>query len=630
MKNYMAAIFAICLFANQVIAQTNQANQNNQIARTEQYQYHVDLTNVQDDKLTINLIVPKIKLQEKNSKDEIFFYLPKIVPGTYSIYDFGRFVSEFKAMDSVGKPLNVLKLDDNSWKIIGANKLYKITYKVEDTYDTQQKNFVFEPAGTNIEANENFVVNTHGFFGYLENMKRNSYQVTFTKPQGFFGSTSLLTTKSDEKTDLYTIPNYMELVDTPIMYSKPDTTVLNIGGAEILISVYSPNKVMDSKFVAQNIKEILEAQKEYLGGKLPIDRYAFIIYLFKGMSGSGAMGALEHSYSSLYFLPEMNPAALAQTIRDVAAHEFFHIVTPLSIHAEQIHDFDYINPQMSKHLWLYEGVVEYFAGHMQTKHNLTSIETYLDVLRNKLINAEGFSQTISFTEMSAKCLHEHKSQYGNVYEKGALIGLCLDIKLRQLSAGKYGLQNLMADLAKEYGKEKAFKDDELFDKIVQITGYSALKDFFSRYVAGAEPLPISEVLNSVGIKYEAKRKESKISLGGISIGTNNAGKVSVADISEMDELGEELGYQTGDVILKINKTEINSKNIVEFVDNFQKTAKVGDDLKIIVEREIGGKKKEIKLKGKVRENIRTSFHVLELNPNATTQQIELRKAWINQ
>lgn len=598
-----------------------------QIPRTDKYQYHIDLTDVKDDKLAVNLIVPKFK---KTDKDEIFFYLPKIVPGTYSIYDFGRFVSEFQATDSLGKVLNVLKLDDNSWKIIGANKLYKITYKVEDTYDTQQKNFVFEPAGTNIEANQNFVINTHGFFGYLENMKRNGYELTFTKPQGFFGSTSLKTAATDEKKDRYDVPNYMELVDSPLMYSKPDTTVLNIGGAEILISVYSPNKVMDSKFVAQNVKETLEAQKEYLGGKLPIDRYAFIIYLFSGMSGSGAMGALEHSYSSLYFLPEMNPTALAQTIRDVAAHEFFHIITPLNIHAEQIHDFDYINPQMSKHLWLYEGVVEYFAGHTQAKHGLMNLEEYLSVLRGKLVNAEGFLQDVPFTEMSEKCLDKYKSQYGNVYEKGALIGLCLDIKLRQLSGGKYGLQNLMADLSKEYGKEKAFKDAELFDKIVQITGFLELKDFFNRYVAGAEALPISELLKSVGISYSPKRKESKMSLGGISIGLTDDGKVTVADISEIDALGEELGYQTGDVILKINKTEVNSKNIMEFVEKYQKTAKVGDDLKIVVERIVNGKKKEIKLKGKVAENSRTEFHVLEINPEATPQQLTLRKAWVNQ
>jgi predicted metalloprotease with PDZ domain len=227
-------------------------------------------------------------------------------------------------------------------------------------------------------------------------------------------------------------------------------------------------------------------------------------------------------------------------------------------------------------------------------------------------------------------LVKYKDQYGNVYEKGALIGLCLDIKLRQLSKGNYGLTDLMADLAKEYGKEKAFKDDELFDKIVQITKFPELNEFFSRYVAGIEPLPVAELLTNVGITYLPKRRESKISFGGISIGINPDGKVMIADVSEVDELGEAMGYQTGDVILKINKTEINDKTITDFVANFQKNAKVGDDLKVVVAREIGGKRKEVKLKSKIIENVRTEFQVLEPNPKATPEQLALRKAWINQ
>jgi predicted metalloprotease with PDZ domain len=48
-------------------------------------------------------------------------------------------------------------------------------------------------------------------------------------------------------------------------------------------------------------------------------------------------------------------------MKDVVSHEFFHIVTPLTIHSKEIHYFDYNSPKMSEHLWMYEGVTEYFA-----------------------------------------------------------------------------------------------------------------------------------------------------------------------------------------------------------------------------------------------------------------------------
>jgi predicted metalloprotease with PDZ domain len=37
----------------------------------------------------------------------------------------------------------------------------------------------------------------------------------------------------------------------------------------------------------------------------------------------------------------------------------------LSIHSKEIQDFDYNDPKMSEHLWMYEGVTEYFANLFQ-------------------------------------------------------------------------------------------------------------------------------------------------------------------------------------------------------------------------------------------------------------------------
>jgi predicted metalloprotease with PDZ domain len=62
-------------------------------------------------------------------------------------------------------------------------------------------------------------------------------------------------------------------------------------------------------------------------------------------------------------LPELMPKEeLVKSMMDVVSHEFFHIVTPLSIHSKEIQDFDYNDPKMSEHLWMYEGVTEYFAN----------------------------------------------------------------------------------------------------------------------------------------------------------------------------------------------------------------------------------------------------------------------------
>ena len=42
-------------------------------------------------------------------KDSAEFHLPKIVPGTYRISDFGKFVHTFDAFDHLGNPLKHLR-----------------------------------------------------------------------------------------------------------------------------------------------------------------------------------------------------------------------------------------------------------------------------------------------------------------------------------------------------------------------------------------------------------------------------------------------------------------------------------------------------------------------------------------
>ncbi len=588
------------------------------------YQYSVDLTKVDNDKLEVTLINPKI------DTDEITFRLPKTVPGTYSTDDYGRYLSDFKAFDSKGNQLTANKLDVNSYTIKDAKKLHKISYKIDDTWDSPEikGTKIFEPTGSDIVANKEYSINTHCFFGYFDGMKQVPYQVTFTKPNGFYGATSMVAKSSTATTDVFEMNNYMDLVDAPILYTQPDTTVLKIGGADILVSVYSPNKMANSKEIAANINTLLNAQKEYLGGKLPIKKYAFLIVLSDSKTMT-SFGALEHSYSSFYYLPEGTSEALSQTIKDVASHEFFHIVTPLNIHSEEIGNFDYNNPKMSKHLWMYEGLTEYAAGHMQAKYELITLSKYLDMLRQKITTMKSMKDNLPFTEMSANVLDKYKNQYINVYNKGALIGLCLDIKLRQLSGGKYGTQNLMQDLSKTYGKTVSFKDDELFDKITTLT-YPEIRQFFATYVEGKEPLPLTDILQSVGIEYTAEATVKQASLGGIAIGFNQStNRLKVANIDKVNDFGKAMGYKANDELVSINGQAMEMMSIQAIMNEYSANTKEGETVTVEVARKNAeGKEEIIKLSAPAILVETKQKNVLRLTENPTAEQLKLRNFWL--
>ena len=592
-------------------------------AQNSNYKFSIDLTKVNNDMIKVELEAPEIK------SDKIIYNMPKMVPGTYKIYDFGQYAMDFEAYDKKGYALSVNRLDNNRWEIENAKNLAKITYWVEDTWDAKVDKLVFEPGGTNIEKDENIVLNNHGFFGYFDGMKTVPYELSVTRPDNFYGATGLSNIKTIGNKDVFYVNNYMDLVDSPIMYNVPDTTIIKVGGADILISVYSKNKVVSAKELAKNISTILDAQKNYLGGKLPIDKYAFIIYLYSGQSGSGGSGALEHSYSSFYYLPEMSLDRLSGFLVDVAAHEFFHIVTPLNIHSEEIGDFDYINPKMSKHLWMYEGVTEYFAGHVQIYEGLISKEEYLEVVEGKIKTASYFKDDLPFTEMSLGCLDEHEDQYGNVYQKGALIGLCLDILLREHSQGKVGMKDMMAMLSNEYGKNVSFKDEELFDKIASLST-PKIREFFKKYVEGSEALPLEELLGKVGITYKTNVTVKEISLGGAAMSYNpETDKIFVMDTGNMDEFGKTLGYKNNDEILSINGVNIGPDNINSEITRLKNTLKAGDKIEVVVSREEKGKKKSVTLKSKAMAIEKTKKYLIEFNANATPEQLSLQKSWLS-
>jgi len=598
---------------------------NLQSKTEEHYVLQMDLKNIEDDLVNVKLYVPKIE------KDTVIYNMPKIIPGTYSIYDFGRFIQEFKAIDSTGTELPVVKLDENRWQITRAKSLNHLSYRVKDTFDEPRGAGIFEPAGTNIEAGKNFVLNVFGFAGYLDHYKMIPYKVEILKPEEFYGEGSLPRESIGDSTDVFVAKDYFQLHDCPMLYCVPDTAAIYIDDTRIAVSVYSPTGVVKAAEVLDLVDELFPAASDYLGGDLPTDQYSILIYLTEGFGGgSGGFGALEHNTSTVCVLPEAPIAALAQTIKDVVAHEFFHIVTPLNIHSEQVHDYDFMKPEMSKHLWLYEGCTEYAAQHVQVKHGLMSIEDFMEVMKQKMLAASSFDTGIAFTELSKKALEEHADQYLNVYQKGALIGMAVDLKLLSLSDGKYGIQDLMRDLSKEYGIDKPFEDDRLFLEIGRISNFLEITPFLEKHIGGTTSLPYTELLGYVGVEYADTFNIQEVSGSGAALGFNpKTDRMIVVSIEKLDDFGKDLGFERGDEIISWNGVKVNSGNLREEIEKFKAITKEGDKVNVLVARkQKDGSYKEKKLKAKARTVNKLLYNYLRIKENPTTEEKKLRAAWL--
>lgn len=628
----MKTRFLLALFISILLSSCGTTkNKVNDLATNFPIETAIHLDNVENDKAPVTINPGRFTVET------VTYRLPKVVQGTYSVSNFGKYIDDFKAYDYKGNEMPVTKTDTNSWTITNATQLDKITYLVNDTFDIEKeggigKDTPFSPAGTNIEP-ENYVLNLHGFIGYFDSLKNNQYKLDVTAPTDFLRTSALQnmgskpTDDGKNTTTSYFAPRYFDITDNPMMYGNMDVETFMVDDIKIVLSVYSPNKVHSAKSLKETIYKMMQAQKTYLGDIDTTSRYDIYLYLSEGKETSPkGFGALEHHTSTVVVMPENMPKeALQQGLTDVVSHEFFHIVTPLSVHSEDVHYFDYNNPTFSKHLWMYEGVTEYFASLFQVSEGLVDEASFYNKIMGKIQAASQMNDAMSFTIMSENVLKApYKDQYLNVYNKGALIGMCIDILMREASNGNRGILSLMKELSNKYGKNKPFEDDKLIDEIVAMT-YPSLREFFDDHVIGDIPINYNNFLEKVGLEIgEGKVETNYILMDGAPIvsGDPQKGTIFFTDMVLKNSFWADNGVKPNDVIKSINGTALTFQNANSVLQEIF-AWRPGKDIDVVLNR--AGE--ELVIKTKTTKTYTTGKGILP-KENATEAQKILREAWL--
>ena len=337
---------------------------------------------------------------------------------------------------------------------------------------------------------------------------------------------------------------------------------------------------------------------------LPVDEYHFIMYIRDGREFMKTlqskevgiitkaktaiknvtlfgMGALEHGNSSFYALTDFGDSSYTSMIKRVALHEFMLIFTPLNLHSEYIGEFDYVNPKMSKHLWLYEGITEYFAYLIQVQTGLiTPLDFFAEQMGGKIRRASRYPETkVSFTEMSERVFEKkYGRHYSQVYQRGAIMGLLLDIEIIRLTNGKKTLKDIVLELASKYGPNQSFDEETFFDEFTSLV-HPELRQWFADYFEGTIPLDIEGGLLQIGIEYSKKGKHQAPKRILKDYGSKGH-RISFGKYKKVKKVGKKdpIGFKVGD---KIDTDKIREK----FYDNNGFPMQEGTDVKITVKRD---------------------------------------------
>jgi predicted metalloprotease with PDZ domain len=565
----------------------------------------VDLKDIADDQFKVALDVAGL------SATNNIYQFASTAPGTYQVMNIGRFVTKFKAFDKKGVEVPVTKIGDNQYELSEPKKVARITYNIAETWDTPvDKNVVYKMCGSSLEK-DNVLINGQCVFGYLNGMQGEPLEIRLDYPESWLVGTSLAKNKAGN----YYAETYDRLVDSPILLGQLTKASTMLGKVPVDIYTYSKTGLIKSADLMNSMENMLKAANAFIGG-LPVDRYTFLFH-FEDES----WGAWEHSYGSEYVLKEQpfTPAFGAGVV-SIAAHEFFHVVTPLNIHSEIVGSFNFVTPTPSEHLWLYEGTTEWASDLMQLRYGLIDLPAYFEQLKEKLIYDGNFDQSYSLSKLSlTSYTDEGQAQYGNIYMRGALVAGLLDIRLLELSGGKKGLREIIREVAKKYGPNHAFPEHEFFTLFTSMT-YPEIAEFFENYVKYANPLPIAEYYAKLGIKYTPEIKTGKkISLIGITL-TILDGKLILKGINS--ELQKQ-GLLDGDELKSVDGAPVTLQNVSDIIKTLG-AKPVDTEYTMGVDRASG----PATIHARILSKDEVLQHVFEVDPAASEQQVALRNSWL--
>jgi len=169
-------------------------------------------------------------------------------------------------------------------------------------------------------------------------------------------------------------------------------------------------------------------------------------------------------------------------------------------------------PQSQDEEWFKEGFTDYFTLLARSRSGLDSVEDTHRKLENMLrryIIAKMLMQSEATLQEAG---HDKHRQRFLVYGGGALVGLVLDIRIREATGNAKGIDDFLREMYTDFGRTDSRYD---LDDIVRIASSVSGEDqseFFARYVSGRDYLDAGPYLERLGFQLDTMVDEFYVSV----------------------------------------------------------------------------------------------------------------------
>ena len=524
----------------------------------------------------------------------------------YQVRDFSQYMNWIRADNLNGDALALTQLTKSRWKITGVENGARVQYEM----------FSDNPGPYGAQLNSH-----HAFFNlaevlcYIEGERGTPAEVEFRDvPSGWKIATPL-----PQQGSSFLAINYDQLVDSPIeigTFNERDFSAA-CGQYRVIVDADGAEAILNK--IVPPVQRIVSAETNWMND-CPFQRFLFIYHFAESPGGGG----MEHAYSTAITLPMDDLSGDFDRFVSTTAHEFFHLWNVKRIRPQSLEPVDYTKENYTPALWFSEGVDSTVAEYILLRAGLLDEKHYLNHLGQEITDLENRPAHLAQSaEQSSLDAWLEKYPYYNLparsisyYNKGELLGVSLDLKMREVSDDKVSLQDLFRWMNEHYAKQgKFFPDSEGVRQASETLTHADFSEFFEKYVSGVDELTWDSFFSRVGLRVTST--EVTFADPGFQAAQDFDQPPTVVQVEPTSQ-ADRAGLKPGDVIVQTNGQPAGR--------NFEsKIAALGPGalLKLSVLRD--GSRHELQWNlGAAKQKV---FRVEDV-PNITAEQKSRRAAWL--
>lgn len=499
--------------------------------------------------------------------------MPVWAPGSYLVREFAKSVEDFSA-NTNGKPLEVKKVNKNTWRIYKGKKdkvvikyrVYAFELSVRTSYvDVDHAYFngtsIFMYVKDNLDATGNLTIVPH------KNWKK--------------VNTGLAKVEGSEWVRSY--PHYDILVDSPIEIGNQLTFDFTAAGVKHTVAMFGEGNY-NVETLKKDMARIIETTSDIFGFN-PNKEYTFIIHNLT--QGSGG---LEHLNSTTLQVDRWTyEGAKYDGFLSLVAHEYFHLWNVKRIRPINLGPFNYDGENYTPLLWIMEGFTSYYDELILQRSGDYSKDTYIRKMAGTATRVENQpgNKVLPVSESSldawVKLYRPNENSYNTTisyYSKGSLVAMVLDLEIIHSTHGEKSLDDVLIYLYKEYYEKKGrgFTPEEARMAIEHIAGKN-LDEIFNKYINGTETIDYAKYFNYAGLNVvDANENNNNSSFGVFT--KEEDGKLLVSTVVR-NTTAYEGQLSVNDELIAINGKRVNKANMSSIFDMYR----VGDEINVLVSRD---------------------------------------------